>query len=159
MDILQRRLLPDVHKEVRYGNDHKWEFDQNTIAKIKTKGGNLGLVGILSYSGGDIKIISRLVEIETSVSIASAEKKVGYGEFRKKSEKLAEEIAQEIVADLMGQAALPNDGVLTSGKKGNKTWLWIGGGALVVGGIATAILLSEKKEESSIRSVGPPEFP
>jgi hypothetical protein len=100
-NVLERPLLPDVHKEVEYAEDNRPLFDITTVTKIKTKGGNAALVGVLSYTGsGDIKIIARLVEIETSALIATDERKVNLDKFRKKSEKLANELAKKIATRL-----------------------------------------------------------
>jgi len=140
IEILERRQLTDVHKEARYGENNKWQFDEETIAKIKTKGGNAGLVGIISYSIGEAKLITRLVEIETSKIVASDERKVRFEEFQKNSEKSADEIAQKIVADVTGTKDP------TPPKKGNKTWLWIGGGAAAVGAAVAVKTFLFKKD-------------
>lgn len=77
IDVLERELLPDVHKEVTYAKDNQALFDPNTRVEIKTKGGNAGLVGMLVYeSSGKIKLITRVVNIETSSLIASDERAV-----------------------------------------------------------------------------------
>ena len=136
--ILERELYQDLIRGVDLSPEGLPCLNDSLVTKIKKVNGNAGLVGVISFlSSGEIKIMSRVVEIETSIWKAVNQRKIKLDKFRNTTDKIADDIGKKLANDLIGNSA------------GISRWVYMGGICTAISG---AVLIKEQLDFSSAQN-------
>lgn len=136
--ILERELYQDMIKEVDLSPEGLPFLNDSLVTKLKKVNGNAGLVGVISFlSSGEIKIMCRVVEIETSIWKAGYQRKIKLDKFRNATDRYADDIGKKLANDLIGKPV------------GISPWVYMGG---ICTAITGAILVKEQLDFSSAQN-------